>query len=479
LSIGVLALLAGALFCFSVPAWDDFVRATGPLQGGWWHYVIGLVYFHWQGRWASCGLESAVLPRLDITRLYPLLIAMVAMVDVLGAYVLCRWFTGKSSRWTSLGLTVCLLALLWAGLPSLAEAVYWFVGAVENTMVLSLAAILLVGVIELSTWSRRSPIVLAVGTVLLCAAAVVICGFHELYGAMLCLALATGTVWAFYTPSMNRFVWVMVTLSAVVGLAIVVMAPGNSHRLAVDGGSHGRHFGYDLRIAAVQVVSFIPRWLFNPRLLAASIWVALSPTLAGQHRNNSESAAAFPWRWVLFIVWLIMLAIGFFAPSWAFGTRMPPRTLSGVYIVFVVGWLVNVYVWSASGWMKQLRLGNWSLAIRRTACAVLAITLLAIGNVPAAIHDFHDRVPAWHVAVERRFALLRNQAGEDAVVPELPTRSPTLLLSGEVSSDPQDYRNWGMVNIFKLRSLRLIPSSGPIAAPPEYPTRAPGGGSGT
>jgi len=84
-SIAVLGLFAATLLCYAEPAWDDFVRAAGPAQGGWRHYVFGLVYFHWQGRWASCGLESAVLPCVDITRCYAVLIGAVAMVDALGA----------------------------------------------------------------------------------------------------------------------------------------------------------------------------------------------------------------------------------------------------------------------------------------------------------------------------------------------------------------------------------------------------------
>jgi hypothetical protein len=394
-------------------------------------------------------------------------------------YVLCRWFTVKSPRSTSLGLCLCLLALLWSGLPSVAEAVYWFVGAVENVMVLSLAAMLVVTLIGFSRWPRFRSVSGAVGTVLLCIGAVVVSGFHELYGAMLCVALMTGTVWSCYTPGVDRVAWAAVTIAAAAGLAIVILAPGNSHRLVVDGGSHGRHLGYDLAIAGAQVVSFIPRWLLNPRLLAASVWVALSPMLANQHRMSTKQAWTFPWRRVLPAVWVLMLAIGFFAPSWAFGAKMPPRTLSGVYVIFVAGWLVNVYVWSASSRMERLRCTSSSVTVRKAACVVFAIMLLSVGNAPAVIYDLYDRIPRWHVAVERRFALLRNQVDRDAIVPMLPTRYPTLLLNAEVDSNPRDYRNWGMVGYFKLRSLRVIPAVGPVGPPPEVATHAPGGGSGT
>jgi hypothetical protein len=451
-SIGMIAVLSVVFFCFAVPASDDYVRATGPTQHGWWHYVIGLVYFHWQGRWASCGLESAILPRVDITRFYGLLIGAVAMLDALGAYVLCRWFTAGSSRRRSVCITLALLALLWAGMPSLAESVYWFVGAVENAMVISLGVMLIVAVMSISKSTKRPG--LGVKICGCCVAAIAICGFHELYGSMLVIALLTGLWWAYRLRGANRHVWLAVTLSASVGLAIVISAPGNSHRAVIDGGLHGRQLGYDIRVAASQALDFIPRWLANPRSIAASVWVAFSPALA---RRPNRDRIYFPFRIVFVCAWLAMLAVGFFAPSWAFGGKMPARTLSGIYMVFVIGWLCVVYLCTESFRSHGWPITPTAVAISNASCVLFAIALLAIGNAPVAVRDLHDRVAVWHTAVEMRFAYLRNQRDRDALVAPLPAHSPLLLLPGETAADPRDYRNFGMAAYFKLRSLRMTP----------------------
>jgi hypothetical protein len=461
-SVAFVSIPALIFFFFAVPAWDDLIAATGPRHMGLWQYVIGRIYFHWEGRWASCGLESVTLPHLDLTRYYAVLILCVAAVNIVGAYVLCRWFTPAASKKASAAVAACLLAILWTSMPSLAEAVYWYVGSVENSMSLALAAMLVVAVIQLSKSARRNlPVI-----VLLCAAAIFICGIHELYGSMLCAALMTGTLWSILTRKANRSVWIAVTIAAAIGLAIVVKAPGNAHRLASDGGKYSRHIAYDLRLALSQARHSLPRWALNPKLLAASVWVAFSPMLRSQPRKPTSICL---WHWLLPAAWLAMLAVGFFAPSWAFGKAMPARTLSGIYIIFVIGWLINIFVWTANiAWSSE--------KIASIACLVLAISLLTIGNAVAAVSDLRTRVRPWHTAVENRFATLRNAAGADALVPQLPKPSPRILLDGEVVNDPGDYRNWSTVIYFKLRSLRLIPhpSEGPIPPPPLHPTLQPG-----
>ena len=278
ISLLAVACMAVMLFFFAMPVWDDLVRASRPVEMGWWRYVIGFVYHHWQGRWASCGLESFVLPRVDITRFYWALIGAVAIVNAAGVYAICRWFTPLESRKTSAVISAGLLALLWAGIPSIAETVYWFTGAVENAMVLALAAILLTALLNfcgliatknLSYWMRIAALAIA---------AIVICGFHELYGSMLCLALGVGTIATFITPGTNKTAWIVVTIAASIGLAVVVLAPGNSARIASDGGHHSRQLGYDLRVAVKQAVHALPRWIIDPKLMAATVFVAFSPT---------------------------------------------------------------------------------------------------------------------------------------------------------------------------------------------------------
>jgi hypothetical protein len=481
-SLGIVACIAISLFFFAVPVWDDLVRATRPVEVGWWGYVIGFVYKHWQGRWASCGLESAVLPRVDLARFYWMLIGAVALINAVAVYAVCRWLTPRGSRWATLLMAAALLAVLWTGMPSVSETVYWFTGAVENTLVFALAAFELLALITFANprpfpmyddgpvasdtgsgrYAYRIPVLTG-----LSLAAICICGFHELYGLMFCMALALGSIAAWSDPEADRTAWTTVTMSAGIGLLIVILAPGNSARFQSDGGPHARKFFYDLRIALSQVRHDVPRWIIDPKLLAASVWVIVSPAL-----RTRNSQGNFPRRWAITVVWLLMLAAGFFAPSWGFGTTMPPRTLSGVYIIFVLGWLGTLYLWAPQ---IAPRLNRSTQTLHAIAILILSVSLLLHGNAFLSLRDLHERIFPWHRAMESRYAQLRNANGTDALVPPLPAR-PRVLLDGEIDNDPTDYRNWSTVSFFRLRSIRLIPSHGNPPPPPDRPTRPPARG---
>ncbi len=469
-SVAVTAAAAVAVGRFAVPAYDDFMRATRrggtAADLGWWGYVFGFTYRRWQGRWASCGLESAVLPHVDMVRWYPLLLTALAFVNGAGAYIVCRWLTRDGPRRRSAAVTAVGLALLWAGMPSVAEAVYWFVGTVENTLPLAAGSALVVAL----AWDGRRLPRTAVGG--LSAAAVAVVGLHEMYGAMLCIALAVGTSAAVRARSPRRAAWATVTAAAVVGLVVVVAAPGNRVRLAQEGRPTARHLGFVLRLAADEWWNNGRSWLFDPKLVAATVWVAFSPTLEAA-RRPWPSARRVDWRWVIPATWAALLAVGFALPSWAFGTAAPPRTLSGDYVVFVAGWLLSVYVWTrplavpppaaADAW-RPLR----SPAAADAAALLLAGSLLAVGSVRSAAEDVAHRLRPWHAAVEARFDLLRRSAGRDAVVHRLPP-PPYLLLGGDVVNDPSDYRNRGPVAYFGLAHLTLVPppaASSTVAAHP-------------
>jgi hypothetical protein len=483
----VVLAIAASLCHFAVMVDDDVVRAARPAQIGWRNYVFGFVYMHWQGRWASAGLESAVLPRVDLVRCYWALITGVAVINVAGIFVVIRYGLRMQAR-RAVSMTVVAAAFLWAGLPSPAEAVYWFVGAVENTMDLSLAAIVIVAT------ARARPGFLV--TAALGVSAMFVCGFHELYGAMFCCVLATGTAAAFHGRSPNRWTWLTVTICAAVGLIIVLAAPGNAARQKTDGGRHSMQLGYDLRIFLNQF-KYLPRvWLMNdPRLIAATILVACTPgTSASAHsvtrssgpcgrfesaespllfsgsgtvqrtvsRVSGSNAAGrvrvntipFPWKWAIPAVWLAAVAGGMFGPSLAFGGWMPARTETGVWIVFVTGWFTTVYLWTREGAWRTPALLRYGTRIGRIG---LAVTLLTTGNARKAWHDYRHPLRPWHAAVEQRYAVLAAGHGRDVVVAPLPAK-PELLRTNEICIDGPKIFNESWAYCFGQKSVRVDPA---------------------
>ena len=206
-------------------------------------------------------------------------------------------------------------------------------------------------------------------------------------------------------------------------------------------------------------------------MLAATVFVAFSPTLKA---NSRFVGSPLPWRWIVPGAWLAMLGLGFVLPSWAFGTDMPMRTLSANYVIFVIGWLITVQLWT-SQWSRPAvaSIANIVFAIALlTPGDLIANSLLKPGNLATARRDYRDRLRPWHRAVEARNDQLRKARGTDALVVPLP-KPPWSLLNGDVVDDPSDYHNWATVDFFHLRSIRLQPAVGSPIPPPLVPTRSP------
>ncbi len=457
--VAVVLTAALALGRYALPADDDWMRAGrwGPDAAGhghaglsWWRYVYGFVYLHWQGRWASCGIEAAVLPAVDPTRLYPLLLGGVWAADLACLTVVCRWFTRGRPWQQTAAATAVAAAMLWAGVPAAGESVYWFTGTLENTTAVLLAAALLAA--TAAAGERPRPGTAAA----LAAAAVGVCGFHELYGGALCLALAVGGV--ANRRRAGRWTWAAVLAGATVGLAVVVLAPGNRHRAVHDATAHARPLAFALRLSAKLLWHDGPRWAADPKLLAASAWVACSPWV------TTAGPAGRRLRWAVPAAGAVAVAVGFVVPCYAFGHVPPARTVAGDWLMFVAAWLLAVWAWSSAAVRRP--------GLASAAAFALALSLVGTGNLRRAAADLRGPARPWHAAQARRFAALRRAAVDHAPVsvPPLP-RAPQLFLSGETSADPADWRNFGLADYFGTGRLTLAPAAG---AGVSCPTGRPG-----
>ena len=147
--VGVLSTLATALvlILYACPAVDDFARGRWfPLSD--WFSAVKYMYLNWSGAWASLGLDVLILPRVDLLRAYPLLLGVVFFFHVLAIYTFWRMLLAETvkRRGTCL-LAAGTIAVIWAGLPDPGEAWYWFTGAVEYHLSISLAVLLVGGLV--------------------------------------------------------------------------------------------------------------------------------------------------------------------------------------------------------------------------------------------------------------------------------------------------------------------------------------------
>ncbi len=486
---GVLVTLATAfvLIRYACPVGDDFIRASNIRPGPWYSEVAFIYFLGWSGRWAAVGLELVLLRQIDMMRWYPILLGALVVFHALGLRVFWRMLLGETvTRRQVLVLTAAAMAVLWAGLPSPGETYYWICGGVEYQLSISLA-LLLIGGLVLTRWEELVRWRAWARTAWLSLLAFGVTGMHELIALMLCMVLASGTAIAFKTRRSTRqgWAWLAVSLSALIGLAVVVYAPGNFLRAAYESGRnplHGRSILLNaLEVAWSQAWQQLPSWVLDVRLLAATLVLVLNPSL------SRARSGGFPWggispKLVVTALWLAIVAGMFFCPSYLLHAPMPIRTLNAAYTVFVLGWITTVIVWTRShaqpGGATAIGLdANGPRFARSAALAVLGLSLLVTGNTCNGIVGLRNGVPQnWGRMNHRRDRLITEAVRRGATRVEVPMRDfaatylvncPRIYFFEDIAEDPTWWVNYYVACHYGVQSLRRVPPVARLSAKPE------------
>jgi hypothetical protein len=446
-------LVVASLLWFAHPMADDFCRAAATREQG---IIDGVTkeYLTNSGRWAGIGLVYAISTFADLTGIYPSVLGVIIVVSTLGWVAFARsilgpgipastaWFVGSS-----------LLLMHWAGIRPPGETYYWLTGAVENQLSLGLAASLLAGVIHQTREAeKKHPLLLP--TPILVVGAFAVTALHELYGLMLVVILLSGSLIAWLWDHRRWPTWGIVGLGALVGLVVVLVAPGNFARAARRGG-HG-----DLAMAAAtafsQAAKRVTFWLIDLRLWAATM-ALLSPRLdAGQIFWDRLSQL----RFVLPVGFGILLGLGFFVPSTALGAEAPGRTVNALYLLFLVGWGVTILAWRGRLllWMKAVS-SEQRERLSIMAVVTLGAGIMLYGSLPRAMIDLATDLREYDVALEARYSLIRAasaRAIRDVEVPALSTYPRSFVGRGwDITNDSQNWRNRCVADFFVIRSIRV------------------------
>jgi hypothetical protein len=439
--VSVLSLAAG-LFPYAHPQADDLFRAARVRELG----VVASVRLEcttWSGRWLGTGISYLVSSFLDVRRHYGLLLGTIALTSLLATYVLVGGVLRDLPRRWALAFSAALTALLWTGLPDPGDSFYWFTGAVENQLCVALGLALIGWLLRMPARSRLSaPRAARLAGV--AALAFAIPGIHELYGAMLAFVLCLG---ALVVTGTKRTEWWVAAAACAVGLLLVVLAPGNTVRL--NHPHPPRSLATLLHLAHLGPLFAI--WIASPRLLAASLAFVLHPAV--RRLQPSWAASKVPWRWLIPSATLALELFGFVACYWLVG-GVPPRTLSALYRIFLLGWFATLFAWTRHAPEES------SPALDRAwQASVLAfgVALVVSSNARTALEDLRWRAAPYDHAFRQRDAFVESAAERGdlhAGVPALPTE-PVLFLHWDVVNDPSDFRNWQSAFFYRLRSLRV------------------------
>lgn len=282
---GVL-MVAATLFWYAHPLADDFARAyKGRTQG----VVPAMIheYFTWTGRWAATGTNYFLTSSFDLVRFYPVLLAITPALLIVAVYALLRADGIGAVRRQCLVLTAAAVAIYWAGMPHPGETIYWLTGGTDNLTGLALSLLLLAGLLRYRARTAHISVAIGIGLSLL---AMLATGFHELFGLLLCIVLAGGTLKAWLARESRRWMWTSCFIAALIGFLVVYAAPGNAVRQSefLD----AANLGLTLRLTLKQGVSNVVLWVLDIRLLTgtALLLMMLMPSTLTEHRQPRNAA---------------------------------------------------------------------------------------------------------------------------------------------------------------------------------------------
>ena len=305
--------------------------------------------------------------------------------------------------------------------------------------------------------------------------AIFVTGMHELIGMMLCVVLATGTCIALRTGGYRRggLTWGLVSLSAVIGLAVVLAAPGNKVRSALVAASipqQHQNLLHTFKVAGVEAARVLPTWALDVRLLAATLVLVLSPSLVRARAGAVHWGGVSP-TLVITSIWLLIVAGMFLGPSVVLHADAGPHPECSLHPVRT--------------WLHRHRRGLRPLACRIGQCnsdlaqiprralclflvlAILGLSLVLSVNTRDGILGLLKGVPQnWHRMIEWRDEVIRREVQNGATELVFPMRNlaaanrvkwPNLYLFEDITEDPTWYVNQHVARYYRLKTIRRVP----------------------
>jgi hypothetical protein len=486
IAVGLTLLVAAALTWYAHPNGDDFCVGVDVRELGW----AGCVERSYRlegGRWAgyavTCGLKGVA----SLSAQYPLgPLLMLALCVLATRFLLGSLLPTETDRRSNWLLAVFFVALYWAGLPHPGETFYWLDSAQPYLLSVLLAMVVVGALVRIPEQLsiRQGPVVVALG---LLAAFVV--GLHEIIGLALVGVLVVGAGVARLQADRRQLAWAAVAAMALLSFAAVFLAPGNEIRARGAQPSERTLMGAALaalqmwlRVLDAPVAREVAPgshgtplgWVLDPRLLTATILFATSARMRRLRSRWTESAPEL-WKTVVPLVSIAILAGSFFAGGWALGRALPFRVMNALYLVFLLGWFLTVFVYTRSASLDARASG---LPLLQTASALLlALGLLFSTNFKLGARDL---AKGWASHYDRQMTLRYEEAarlaargGGDLVVDEI-VPWPRSYYRNEIREDPDALQNRCVADYLGIDSIRLVPASAEGArSETASPTRQP------
>jgi hypothetical protein len=324
---------------FNHPSADDYAYANASMNTGFWRAQIGY-YTGWQGRYFTTPLlllDPLIFKSILIYRLIPLIL-ILALFHALYKFIqeLTNQNFGKRKIFMA---TLVLLTLYVWRMPSVAQGFYWFTGAIVYQIPNILTLYLCVCMIRLFKVQQKT--LAALYGILSVFLIFAIAGSNEVSMVLLLLLfLLAFVIDAYLSRKIN---WALMGFVIIAGVAsyFVVFAPGNNVRLALY--PHQQNIIASIKLSALSVVKSMFNWTVSLPILASTIiFMQYATTIISSKIKYKKKLLINPI--ISFFMFVMLLGASFFPTYWGTGEAPPIRTINVIYLFFLIGWFVNVYI---------------------------------------------------------------------------------------------------------------------------------------
>lgn len=423
----VFAVIALALVYaqFAQPILDDWCFSlimTTPLEA-----ANGL-YQSWSGRWPAMFLYASVMRQQLVTSAnYPLLVIWSFPVWLAGFYIVAHAAMRGERLRAKVVAALAMLAVFWSSAPGSAEIFYWVAGNILYAVPFALST----ASIAMICSSRESAAYLGGASAMAFLAA----AMNEVSGIILAVA-GVGLVADAYLGKRSFKTPLLVLAAVLVGLAIIVLSPGNAARQSIQSTMSLPKIVWTVIRPYESVLSIVA----DPRVLALTVLALVLP----KRRSPVKR-----W-WLIPITAVVALGISVLAVAFATGNAPGYRVLAYLFAVMLGAWFGTAWV------MPPLKV---ELPVRAAIQFAFAALLLTAPVVGVALHDLPKAESVWNAEHRAMWRMLTAQKGRDAVVRDYPFYL-SIYPDREIATNADNQPNRCIAKAFGLSSLRSVGPNG-------------------
>lgn len=441
---------------FNHPSADDFCFSATANQMGFWDAQIRWYNF-WTGRYFSTALLSInplVFYNISLYQTIPLFLIFFLL---LGFYFLIRQLMPPTlSVGTVSTMSLSFFIVYAYHMPSLRAGLYWMSATLtyqlSNVLMLFLFGLI---IYELNPSNKGArPIIILMGVFLTAA----IVGSNETSMLLLLLVLFSVFLTILIVHRTVNLTLLIYLLTSVATGLIVILAPGNIVRMSREASNLGLFAC--LENSFFYSISSILVWLGEPLLFILTILsVPFFTKLAFSSRINISFNPLIP-----LVLWFLVLTASFFPAFWSLGDPPADRVLNVIYLFFLTGWFINLYI-SIFYCVNKLGFSFdlFSKSIRTVIQFFVGLfffysLFLYMDNSSIASRLYKDLVVGtayrYDEEIQNRYTLIKDGCLDNCTVRGL-QNWPAVLPSQYLSADPENWINRCYANYFGKKRVKI------------------------